>query len=168
MQQGYLLAHHTSTVAGVACTANALHALCFFKQRKGPFLWLAANTHAALKWARYISPLLRQQLKHGWPEHTTLIFPARKGLDHRVYQVGTIAVRVDANPDCQWLAQYLGGGFISSSLNRRGKEGRLPSFQLNWRWQRFGIRSDSQQWAQTTTQASRLLSIKPQGLQRLR
>ncbi|MDQ6961795.1 MAG: Sua5/YciO/YrdC/YwlC family protein [Mariprofundaceae bacterium] len=168
MQQGKLLAHHTSTLAGVGCSVSSLAALCSFKQRKGPFLLLASDMSSALKWARYISPALRQFLQHGWPDKTTLIFPAKKGLDACLYQQGMIAVRVDSDLNCCFLAKEMGGCFVSSSLNRRGQRTKTPICQQAWRWQRFQMRSLVNKSHQHCEQASTILRVTRLGMQRLR
>lgn len=168
MQQGKLLAHHTSTLAGVACVPSSLSSLCFFKQRQGPFLLLVANMRTALKFARYISPNLRQYLQQGWPDKTTLIFSARQGLDPRLYRQGTLAIRVDSDLSSCFLAKKLGGYFVSSSLNRRGRKTQEPTSRQAWRWQRFDMRSATHVSHPLGDQASTLLRIKHSSVQRLR
>jgi len=168
MQQGTLFAHATSTISGVACISSNLTRLRLFKQRHGPFLLLAANTRAALRLTPYISSVLRAQLKQGWPEKTTLIFRVRQTVNHHLSKHCRVAVRVDDNEDCRFLAKQLGGVFMSSSLNRRAKETSSPSPALHWRWQRFGIRCDSYDSHETTGKASTLLRIKSKCVECLR
>jgi tRNA A37 threonylcarbamoyladenosine synthetase subunit TsaC/SUA5/YrdC len=47
-----------------------------------------------------------------------------------------IAVRVDADPACRYLAHLSGGLLISSSLNRKQQPVQAPSRRLRMRWHR--------------------------------
>jgi len=128
---GGMIAHNTATLAGVAAlpTPEGLARIQRFKQRRGPFLLLAADRATALRWARFKTPLLRHMAKTVWPGPTTLVFAGKPGLPAPCYRHGEIAVRVDASPECRRLARLAGGLLVSASLNRRGK----PPASLNRR-----------------------------------
>ncbi len=124
-----MIAHHTATLPGVAvqATSSALRQMQRFKQRKGPFLLLAADISAALKLARYIPQVLRRTARQAWPGPVTLVFPGKPGLPSACYQRGCVAVRVDASSQCRLLARLCGGYIVSASLNRR----RQPPMRLD-------------------------------------
>jgi len=140
LRSGSLIAHNTSTLPGIAASPVSRHGLeklCRFKQRKGPFLLLAASASEAMKICRRPSHALRQAMKQDWPGHTTLIFPAGPGLPKPCYARGQIAVRVDANDAVCRLAKACGGLIVSSSLNRRGKPNLVLGRQLRMRLSRY-------------------------------
>ncbi len=124
LQCGGLIAHHTGTLPGVAAlpgSSKAMHRLCRFKQRQGPFLLLADSIQAALKQVRFFSPALRRLVKDSWPGDVSIIVPAKPGLPKQCYDKGNMAIRVDASLQTRQLAKACGGLLLSSSLNRRGK-----------------------------------------------
>jgi L-threonylcarbamoyladenylate synthase len=138
--KGGLIAHHTSTVAGVAASphsAASLSKLLRFEQRPGPFLLLADTTSTAMALARYISPAFRRLATSSWPGTTTLIFAGKPGLPRCCYSNGNIAVRVDQSLQTRQLARASGGFILSSSLNRKNKKTAQPSLQLTMRSHRF-------------------------------
>jgi len=108
-----------------------------FKQRKGPFLLLAASRKVAASWVRYWTPALRRAMRAHWPGATTLVFPARPGLPACSYQRGKAAIRVDADASCRLLAAAAGGLLLSSSLNRKGGSAARPGLQLRMRWHTY-------------------------------
>jgi len=135
-----VIAHHTSTLPGVAAAANNLKAaarLVGFKQRRGPFLLLADQAATAARLVRYFSPALRRQMHAVWPGPVTLVFPARPGLPACCYHKGLVAVRVDGSLQTRQLARTSGGLLLSSSLNRRGKAARQPDRQLHLQFHRY-------------------------------
>jgi L-threonylcarbamoyladenylate synthase len=124
LQQGGLIAHQTSTLAGIAADvgcASGIHKAQRFKQRQAPFLLLADSIHSALKQAVYISPTLRKLANDSWPGAVTLVFRAKQTLPPACYQRGYIALRVDADKQTRQLAQMCGGLLLSSSFNRKNK-----------------------------------------------
>ncbi|PCI02228.1 MAG: translation factor [Zetaproteobacteria bacterium] len=124
LQQGGVIAHQTSTLAGIAasplCSA-AVTKVQRFKQRQAPFLLLADSKKTALQQAVYISKDLRKLAQTSWAGAVTLVFKARKYLHPACYQGGYIAVRVDSDGQTRSLAKACGGLMLSSSLNRKGK-----------------------------------------------
>lgn len=140
---GGLLAHPTSTIAGVAAhpsSPQGIMQLQHFKQRRGPFLLLSDSRKTAMRLARHIPPALRQFTKEHWPGRTTIIYAARPGLPGACYNRGRIAVRVDADEHCLYLAKRCGGLLLSSSLNRKGGATARPERRQIMRWHRY-IRS---------------------------
>ncbi len=115
---------------------HALTRLQHFKQRRGPFLLLAANQGTAMRLARRKPAGLRRLMRKHWPGAVTLVFPARPVLPPQLLRHGRIAVRVDADLSVRALCRLAGGLLISSSLNRRGGRPERPSRALRWRWHR--------------------------------
>ncbi len=139
LRRGGMIAHHTHTVAGVAASPFSLPGtarMCCFKQRQGPFLLLADSQKTAAGLVRFFSPKLRQVMRQTWPGSTTLILPARPGLNKVCYSGSQVAVRVDASTQVSCLARACGGVLLSSSLNRRGGETLQPSCNTFYRLQR--------------------------------
>jgi tRNA threonylcarbamoyl adenosine modification protein (Sua5/YciO/YrdC/YwlC family) len=124
LRQGGLIAHQTSTLAGIAAdvhSAKAIRKAQIFKQRIAPFLLLADSKRTALQQAVYISPRLRKLAKTSWPGAVTLVFRAKKQLNPACYQKGYIAIRVDSDVQTRQLAKQCGGLMLSSSFNRKGQ-----------------------------------------------
>lgn len=124
LQQGGVIAHHTSTLAGIAASPHSLQGIKKvqrFKQRQAPFLLLADSVKTALKQAVYISPALRQLANASWPGAVTLVFRAKKNLNAVCYHGGYMAIRVDSDRQTRQLAQACGGLMLSSSFNRKGQ-----------------------------------------------
>jgi len=143
LRKGGLVAHQTATVAGIAAhpeRASAIKKMQRFKQRKGPFLLLAASMRTALAQARYITPMLRKLAKSSWPGPVTLVFPAKPKYAQACYQNGLMAVRVDADRESCRLANICGGLLLSSSLNRRGGSILEINHQLS---ERFSVWLDA-------------------------
>jgi len=148
LRRGGLLAHNTGTLPGVASVAGKRAAairLCRFKQRKGPFLLLADSLHSALRLLIFLPSELRRAMQQAWPGPTTFIFPTSDGAVSGLSSIcyggrrmmrRTIAVRVDADPACRYLAYLAGGLLVSSSLNRKGQPVQAPDRRLRMRWQR--------------------------------
>lgn len=143
LRHGGLVAHRTGTLPGVAAMPDhpsAVVRLCRFKQRRGPFLLLADTPRTAFSLAVYLPPVLRRATQQAWPGPVTFIVPAAGLSTARIssacFNGRDIAVRVDADPACRYLAQLCGGLMISSSLNRRGQSVRLPDRRLRMRWHR--------------------------------
>jgi len=150
LRSGKLVAHDTSTVAGIAASPfcpQAVRRLQQFKQRQAPFVLIADSVHTAMHHTRYLSPFLRQSMRQLWPGNTTLIVPGRPGLPRVCYAKGRIALRVDADPACRRLAKLSGGLILSSSLNRRKQPLQSPSRRLRMRWHRHidGIMANENQ-----------------------
>jgi len=124
LRQGGLIAHQTSTLAGIAADvyhAKAVRKAQRFKQRQAPFLLLADSLSTALQQAVYISPTLRKLAKTSWPGAVTLVFRAKQQLNPACYQKGYIAIRVDSDVQTRQLAKQCGGLMLSSSFNRKGQ-----------------------------------------------
>lgn len=139
LQQGGLVAHQTSTVAGIAaspCYPQAVRRLQQFKQRQGPFILIADSIHTVMRHTRYMSPSLRLAMQQLWPGNTTLVVSGCPGLPRACYTKGKIALRVDGDPVCRRLAKFSGGLILSSSLNRRKQSLQSPSRHLRMRWHR--------------------------------
>lgn len=139
LQNGQLIAHTTSTVAGIAASPfcpEAVRRLQQFKHRQGPFVLIADSTHTAIHHTRYLSPTLRQAMRQLWPGKTTLIVPGKPGLPRACYAKGCIALRVDADHVSRRLAKLCGGLMISSSLNQHKQPVQTPSRHLRMRWHR--------------------------------
>ncbi len=139
LRQGHLIAHHTSTLPGMAASAYSaagIKRLQRFKQRKAPFLLLADSVRTALQQAVYISPHLRHLAKQSWVGSTTLVFPAKQRLHTACYHRGCIAIRVDADVETRRLAKLSGGLLLSSSLNRKGKAVQQSTHKMQYRWKR--------------------------------
>ncbi|MBF0282683.1 MAG: Sua5/YciO/YrdC/YwlC family protein [Zetaproteobacteria bacterium] len=123
MRADGVIAHQTSTVAGVAAyplSTVAMKKMQRFKQRKGPFLILAPHAHAALSWARYFKPAWRKLIRESWPGPVTIILPGKPGLPTACYQKGMVALRVEPI-HCYHLCDRQHPLIASSSLNRKGK-----------------------------------------------
>ncbi|MFQ5354875.1 MAG: L-threonylcarbamoyladenylate synthase [Mariprofundaceae bacterium] len=169
LHNGKLVACGTSTLPGLAAHPGKPEAVCLlqrFKQRKGPFLLLAASKREAATWVRRWTPALRKAMQHCWPGSTTIIFPGKPGLPGSCYRKGYLAIRVDGNQACRHLAFKSGGLLISSSLNRKGKPVQLPYISSTMRWHRF-LRSGVQ-GIQSTGQPSSLLMVKGSQIHQLR
>jgi len=139
LQQGRLVAHNTSTIAGVAASPfcpKAVRKLQQFKQRQGPFVLVADSIRTAVRHTRYLPPPLRRAMRQAWPGNTTLVVPGRPGLPRTCYARGRIALRVDADTTCRRLAALSGGLILSSSLNRRGDNVQTPDWRLRMHWHR--------------------------------
>jgi L-threonylcarbamoyladenylate synthase len=144
LRQGALLAHDTGTLPGIAAAAGHRKAairLCRFKQRKGPFLLLADSQHTALRLSIYLPGALRRAMLEAWPGPTTFILPSAgvhtKIIASACFSGRSIAVRVDADVACRYLARLVGGFLISSSLNRKNQPVQRPDRRLRMRWQRY-------------------------------
>ncbi len=170
LREGGLLAHPTSTLAGIAASAyssKGINKMQRFKQRKGPFLLLADSIATALKQAVVITPTLRHLAKQSWPGAVTLVFPAKQTLHHACYQQGWIAIRVDADVETRRLAKECGGLLLSSSLNRKGKLVEEPSYTLKYRWKRHMSAAIPRQ-QQGLGQASKIFKVSGCKVQQIR
>jgi len=139
LRQGKLVAHDTSTVTGIAASPlcpKAVRQLQQFKQRLGPFVFIADSMRTVISHTRYLPPPLRRAMRQAWPGNTTFVLPGRSGLPHACYARGKIALRVDADTTCRRLAKLSGGLILSSSLNRRKQPLQSPSRPLRMRWHR--------------------------------
>lgn len=139
LNHGQLVAHHTSTLPGIAAHPHlpaGIRKAQFFKQRHKPFLLLADSPRTALRQAIWLPANLRKLAKTSWPGAMTLVFTAKKTLPAACYEKRSIAVRVDADTTSRRLAKHCGGLLLSSSLNRQGKPTRNPSTALKFRWHR--------------------------------
>jgi len=170
LRSGNLIGHQTSTLAGIAASAQSAQGILKaqrFKQRTGPFLLLADSISTALSQAVYITPALRVLAKQSWPGGVTLVFPAKKNLSKACYQQGTVAIRVDTEAETRYLAKVCGGFIVSSSLNRRGKEVRRPNLKLRYRMHRylFGVLPHKQI---PSGQASKIFKIAGKKVTQLR
>ncbi len=170
LRQGGLIAHQTSTLAGIAadvrCNKGVRRAQSF-KQRKAPFLLLANSVRMALKQAVYITPTLRKLAKDVWPGAVTLVFKARKHLNPACYQNGYIAVRVDDDIQTQQLAKACGGLILSSSFNRQGKPTMLLHHRQRYRFKRH-VSCVLPHHHQGSSQASAIFKITGHRVQQLR
>jgi len=140
LRSGKLIAHATSTVPGVAASPwhpQAVRALQQFKQRQGPFIFIADSVHTAMHYTRYLPHDLRQSMRQLWPGNITLVVPGRPGLPRACYSRGKIALRVDAGITSCRLARLNGGLILSSSLNRRKQPLQSLSPCLRMRWRRY-------------------------------
>ena len=140
LYRGQLIAHPTGTIPGVAAnpfSAAAMQRLARFKQRNGPFLLLADSMATAMKLAVWLPISLRREMRAAWPGGVTLVFPARprkaSGLNRSCYEGRRVAVRVDADAGCRFLAGACGGLLASSSLNRRRQPPQTPNRRLRLR-----------------------------------
>ncbi|MDX8387507.1 MAG: Sua5/YciO/YrdC/YwlC family protein [Ghiorsea sp.] len=136
---GGLIAHQTSTLAGIAASAQSKQGILKaqrFKQRRGPFLLLADSVSTALKQAVFLTPALRELAKKSWPGSVTLVFSAKRTLAGECYCRGDVAVRVDASLQTRLLAKHCGGFVLSSSLNRKGQDVQKLTHGLKYRWHR--------------------------------
>jgi len=164
-----LLAHQTGTIPGVAAhprRARAIILLQRFKQRRGPFLLLAADRKVGSAWVRYWTPALRRAMRTYWPGPSTLIFSAKPGLPPCCYERGKVAMRVDADRASRLLAAGAGGLLLSSSLNRRAGKVARPSLALAMRWHRYIHLCLA--GADGLGQASRLLRFDGRRMRRIR
>lgn len=170
LQQGGLITHQTSTLAGIAADVRCrkgVRKAQVFKQRKAPFLLLADSTRTALKQAVYISPTLRKLAKESWPGAVTLVFRARKQHDAVCYQKGYIAVRVDADVQTRQLAKACGGLLLSSSFNRQSQPTLLLHRKQRYRLKRH-LSCVLNQQHQGSKQASKIFKITGNRVQQLR
>jgi len=169
LRQGGLLAHNTSTLAGITALPNhhkAVSKAQLFKQRRKPFLLLADSKRTALKQAIWLPKALRQLANSSWPGAVTLVFPARKHLHEACYQKRTIAVRVDANPEVRRLANISGGLLLSSSLNRRGEPVANINHQLKFRWHRYFSTMLNHEFSSGS--ASSIFKVSMEGVKKIR
>ena len=170
LRSGHLIAHHTSTLPGIAASAVSAAGIKKaqrFKQRKGPFLLLADSVHTALTQSVFFTPALRALAKQSWPGGMTLVFRAKKNLSKACYQQGTVAIRVDADAQTRKLAKACGGFILSSSLNRRGKDVQQPGLRLRYRMHRHlsGVLARQQE---PTGQASKIFKVVGEKITQLR
>lgn len=170
LRQGGLIAHQTSTLAGIAadvrCNKGVRKAQSF-KQRQAPFLLLAGSVGLALKQAVYITPRLRKLAKDVWPGAVTLVFKANKHLNPACYQNGYIAVRVDSDKQTRQLAKACGGLLLSSSFNRKAKATIPLHSKQRYRLKRYLSCVLSHQH-QGSSQASKIFKITGHRVQQLR
>ncbi|MDQ6966090.1 MAG: Sua5/YciO/YrdC/YwlC family protein [Mariprofundaceae bacterium] len=142
MKQGGLIAHHTGTLSGIAAVpthARAVKRLCRFKQRRGPFLLLADSQKTVNRLCTRLPSGLRRSMHQLWPGPATFIVPSFKatgGLNPACFTGRSVAVRVDADIACRYLAKLCGGLLISSSLNRKSNPVQQPDRRLRMRWHR--------------------------------
>lgn len=170
LRAGGLLAHPTSTVAGIAASAYSSKGIKLaqrFKQRRGPFLLLADSITTALKQAVVMTPTLRKLARQSWPGAVTLVFPAKQTLHQACYYQGLIAIRVDEDVETRRLAKSCGGLLLSSSLNRKGKPVEEPNHKLKYRWKRHVSIVIPTQW-QGLGKASRMFRVSGNKIQQLR
>jgi L-threonylcarbamoyladenylate synthase len=129
----------------MASNKTAARQLCSFKQRRGPFLLLADSMKRALGLCIHLPTALRKAMSQAWPGPVTFIVPAagpRKSDISPVCFGGrsiggrAIAIRVDADPACRYLAHISGGLLISSSLNRKNQPVQAPGRRQRMRWHR--------------------------------
>ncbi len=170
LRQGRVLAHQTSTLAGIAasplCPA-AVAKVQRFKQRKAPFLLLADSKKTALQQAVYISKDLRTLAQTSWAGAVTLVFKARKHLHPACYQSGYIAIRVDADVETRRLAKACGGLMLSSSFNRKGQVVMPLSKRIHFRYHRH-IDAMLPSTGQTDGKASKIYKITGKKVVQLR
>ncbi|MDQ6978375.1 MAG: Sua5/YciO/YrdC/YwlC family protein [Ghiorsea sp.] len=170
LRQGGLIAHQTSTLAGIAadvrCNKGVRKAQSF-KQRQAPFLLLASSVGLALKQAVYITPTLRKLAKDVWPGAVTLVFKANKHLNPACYQSGYIAVRVDSDKQTRQLAKACGGLLLSSSFNRKAKATIFLHCQQRYRLKRH-LSCVLSHHHQGSSQASKIFKITGHRVQQLR
>jgi len=165
-----VIAHQTSTLAGIAANVQSLKAIRkaqTFKQRQAPFLLLADSVHTALQQAIYISPKLRKLAKSSWPGAVTLVFRAKKRLNPACYQKGCIAIRVDSDAQTRQLAKACGGLMLSSSFNRKNQAVQPLQRQQRYRQHRF-VGAVLARKTQGNTRASSIYKITPQQVIQLR
>lgn len=143
LRRGRLVAQQTGTVPGVAASPFSragIERLGRFKQRRGPFLLLADSHATAMRLTVQLPPELRRTMQGNWPGACTLALPAAGNPVRRIapdcLSGRSIAVRVDADIACRYLAHLTGGLLASSSLNRKGGPGHRPTRQLRMRWHR--------------------------------
>jgi len=170
LRSGGLVAHQTSTLAGIAVSAHSnigISRARRFKRRRGPFLLLADSISTALNQAVFITPALRNLAKQSWPGSVTLVFKAKQVFAAACYKKGMVAIRVDSDVETRRLAKHCGGVLISSSLNRKGGETQRPSQRLRYRWHRHlsGIMIPDQQ---ASGSASRIIKVSSSKTQYLR
>lgn len=144
LKAGGLIAHNTGTLPGIAVHPDHPHAilrLCRFKQRSGPFLLLADSQKTAFSLCTRLPAKLRRCMQGLWPGPATFILPsagsAATGMPPACFSGRSIAVRVDADIACRYLAGLCGGTLISSSLNRKGAAPQQPHRRLRMRWHRY-------------------------------
>jgi len=171
LQQGRLLAHPTSTVAGIAANPQshiAIQRLRTFKQRQAPFLLLAASKKVIFQQCRYITRPLRAMLRQHLETSVTLILPTKTKLPSACQKKGRTAIRLDANRETRRLAQQCDGLLLSSSLNRRGK----PILNLHpatrMRLSRHIACMLQQDEPHTSQKASKIYALSKHGIQQLR
>jgi len=171
LQQGRLLAHPTSTVAGIAANPNARQAvqrLRRFKQRQGPFLLLADSKKTVLQQCRYITQALRTMLRQYLQQSVTLILPCKPQASSACQKHGCIAIRLDANIETRRLAQHCGGLLLSSSFNRRGKDMLNLNHRTYRRLSRHLACMLPHQAMPSKQQASKIYTLSGQHIRRLR
>ncbi|PIO90332.1 MAG: translation factor [Zetaproteobacteria bacterium CG06_land_8_20_14_3_00_59_53] len=143
LNAGGLIAHHTGTLPGIASRPDrpdAIRRLRRFKQRSGPFLLLADSQTTALGLCTRLPAGLRRHMRKLWPGPATFIVAsagaAAGGMSPACFSGRNVAVRVDADAACRYLAGLCGGWLVSSSLNRRSDAARQPHRGLRMRWHR--------------------------------
>jgi len=171
LQQGRLLAHPTSTVAGIASNPQShasIQRLQTFKQRQAPFLLLAASKKTVFQQCRYITLPLRSMLRQYLDTSVTLILPTKDNLPSACQKRGRIAIRLDANHETRRLAKACGGLLLSSSFNRRGKPILSLSPVIRMRLSRHITCILQQGEPDTSMQASKIYALSKHGIQQLR
>jgi len=140
LRQGKLVAHDTSTVAGIAASpldSRAIQKFQRFKQRQGPFICIADSMRTAVRHTRYLPHALRRAMQQYWPGNTTLVVPGRPGLPRACYARGKIALRVDDDATSRRLARLSNGLILSTSLNRRKQQLQPLNPRIRMRWHRY-------------------------------
>jgi len=113
--------------------------LCRFKQRRGPFLLLADSQHTANRLCTRLPSGLRRSMRQLWPGPASFIVPsagAINGLSPVCFSGRSLALRVDGDIACRYLAKLCGGLLISSSLNRKNNPVQQADRRLRMRWHR--------------------------------
>ncbi|MDX8391435.1 MAG: Sua5/YciO/YrdC/YwlC family protein [Mariprofundaceae bacterium] len=143
LKHGGMIGHSTATLPGVAVSPVckiAMQRMARFKQRGGPFLLIADSLRSVYRLAVHVPLALRRNMQRAWPGATTFVLPARPtkktGLAADCYQQRRIAVRIDADAECRFLATRIGGLMASSSLNRKGQTVQKPNRRLRMRLHR--------------------------------
>ncbi|MDX8409349.1 MAG: Sua5/YciO/YrdC/YwlC family protein [Mariprofundales bacterium] len=142
LRSGWLVAHQSNTLPGVAALANhpcALQRLQRFKQRQGPFLLLIADRRRLRHWLARLTPLMRRVIAHKWSPDVTLLLPASQRVPIGCRHRGKVAVRLVADPPTRRMIEVAGGALLSSSLNRSGGDPASPSLRWRYRWHRHRL-----------------------------
>ncbi|MDQ6950040.1 MAG: Sua5/YciO/YrdC/YwlC family protein [Mariprofundales bacterium] len=169
LRSGWLIAHQSDTLPGIAALANdptSLRRLTQFKQRQAPFLLLISHRSILRRLCIRLNPMMRQTIRRHWPGAVTLIFPASSRTPTGCRYRGGVAVRWIDDPATQRMVAAAGGAVLSSSLNRKGESPRAPCWKMRYRWHRYHIAPFSDEGIHRA--ASTLIDLRGNSPKRLR
>ncbi|MDP6945749.1 MAG: L-threonylcarbamoyladenylate synthase, partial [Myxococcota bacterium] len=127
LERGAVVALPTETVYGLACDAanpGAVERLYALKGRplNVPLPVALADASWGREWHAGEEPRLTRLAARWWPGPLTIVIAAREGVSERITAgLGTVALRVPAQPLCTEVIEALGRGVVLTSANPHGE-----------------------------------------------